>query len=108
MPRRSKGPRLWLRRAQYDRAGRLTHAAVWLIKDGQHRESTGCSADDNRGAETALANYISTKHLSEAQAGVRPPAHIPVADVLGLYGRDVAPKQSRPRETAQRIATLLG
>src|SRR5215467_2622707 len=28
MPRRSKGPRLWLRRAQYDRNGRFTHAAV--------------------------------------------------------------------------------
>ena len=108
MPRRSKGPRLWLRRAQYDRNGRFTHAAVWLIKDGQHRESTGCSADDRRGAEAALAAYISVKHLDEAQAGVRPPARIPVADVLALYGRDVAPKHSRPRETAQRIAALLG
>jgi integrase len=108
MPRRSKGPRLWLRRAQYDRAGRLTHDAVWLIKDGQRRKSTGCGADDRRGAEAALAFYISTKHLAEAQAGVRPPAHIPIADVLALYGRDVAPKHSRPQETAQRIATLLG
>jgi integrase len=108
MSRRGKGPRLWLRRAQYDRAGRLTHAAVWLIKDGQYRKSTGCGADDRRGAEAALAAYISNKHLAEAQAGVRPPAYIPVADVLALYGRDVAPKHSRPRETAQRIAALLG
>jgi hypothetical protein len=108
MSRRSRGPRLWLRRAQYDRAGRLTHAAVWLIKDGQYRKSTGCGADDRRGAEAALAAYISNKHLAEAQAGVRPPAYIPVADVLALYGRDVAPKHSRPRETAQRIAALLG
>ena len=36
MPRRSKGPRLWLREAQYDRTGRLTHTATWLIKDGDH------------------------------------------------------------------------
>ena len=74
----------------------------------RYRESTGCGADDRRGAEAALAQYISTKHLAEAQAGTRPPAHIPVADVLGLYGRDVAPNHSRPRETARRIATLLG
>jgi integrase len=97
-----------LRRAQYDRAGQLTHTAVWLIKDGQYRKSTGCGVDDRRGAEAALATYISNKHLAEAQAGVRPPAHIPVADVLALYGRDVVPKHSRPRETAQRIAALLG
>ena len=108
MSRRSRGPRLWLRRAQYDPAGRLTHAAVWLIKDGQYRKSTGCGVDDRREAEAALAAYISNKHLAEAQAGVRPPAHIPVADVLALYGRDAAPKHSRPRETAQRIAALLG
>jgi integrase len=107
MPRRAKGARLWLRLAQYDRSSRLTHAAVWLIKDGKHRGSTGCGADDRRGAEAALAKYISAKHLAEAEAGVRPPAHIPVADVLGLYGRDVAPKHARPRESAQRLAALI-
>jgi hypothetical protein len=97
-----------LRRTQYNRAGQLTHAAVWLIKDGEYRKSTGCGADDRRGAEAALAAYISKKHLAEAQAGIRPPAYIPVADVIALYGRDIAPKHSRPRETAQRIAALLG
>jgi integrase len=108
MPRRSKGPHLWLRRAQHDRTGRLTHAAVWLIKDSGHCESTRCGADDRRRAEATLASYIGRKHLAAAQAGVRAPAHIPVADVVALYGRDVAPKHSRPRETAQRIAALLG
>jgi integrase len=107
MPRRSKGPRLWLRNAQYDRDGRFTHAAVWIIKDGKYRESTGCGADDRRQAEAALASYIGRKHLAHAEAGVRPPAHIPVADVIALYGRDIAPKHSRPRETAQRIGALL-
>jgi len=51
--------------------------------------------------------YAVAKHLKEAQAGVRPPAQIPIADVLGLYGHDVAPTHSRPRETAQRIAALI-
>jgi integrase len=108
MPRRSKGPRLWLRNAQYGRDGKLTHAAAWIIKDGKYRESTGCGADDHRRAEAALASYIGRKHLSHAEAGVRPPAHIPIADVIALYGRDVAPKHCRPRETAQRIGALLG
>ena len=107
MPRRSKGPRLWLRRAQYDQSGRLTHAAVWLIKDGKHRESTGCGADDRGGAEAALRQYLNHKQLAQASAGVRPPASIPVADTLALYGRDVAPNHVRPKETAQRIEALL-
>jgi integrase len=108
MSRRSKGPRLWLRNAQYGRDCKLTHAAVWIIKDGKHRASTGCGANDRRRAEAALASYIGRKHLADAEAGVRPLAQIPVADVIALYGRDIAPKHSRPRETAQRIAALLG
>jgi hypothetical protein len=38
----------------------------------------------------------------------RDPAHIPVADVLALYARDIASSHARPRETAQRITVLLG
>ena len=107
MPRRSKGPRLWLRKAQYDRNGSLTHAAIWHIKDGEYRESTGCRADDRGGAEKALGDYIARKHLAQAETGLRPPAAIPVADVLALYARDVAPKHARPSETGRRITALL-
>jgi len=108
MPRRSKGARLWLRNAQYDKNGNLTHAAVWLIKDGEYRESTGCGVDDREQAEKRLAEYIGRKHINEAETGIRPPATIPVADVLALYGRDIARGHSRPKETAQRIKALLG
>ena len=107
MPRRGKGPRLWLRKAQYDRSGKLTHAAIWLIKDGRHRESTRCGFDDHQRAERALAEYIARKHLAGAETGVRPPAAIPVADVLAIYARDVAPSHARPKETWQRITALL-
>jgi hypothetical protein len=107
MPRRGKGPRLWLRKAQYDRTGKLTHTAVRHIKDGRYRESTRCGADDRRGAERALADYIVRKHLAGAETGIRPPAAIPVADVLALYARDVAPGHARPKETFHRITTLL-
>jgi hypothetical protein len=107
MPRRGKGPRPWLRKAQYDRTGKLTHSAVWHIKDGRYRESTRCGIDDRRRAERALADYIARKHLAGAETGVRPPAAIPVADVLALYARDIAPRHARPKETLQRITTLL-
>jgi hypothetical protein len=107
MPRPSKGARLWLRKAQYDRKGRLTHAAVRHIKDGEYRESTGSRADDRGGAEKALGEYITGKHLAQAETGLRPPAAIPVGDVLALYARDVAPKHARPSETGRRITELL-
>jgi len=107
MPRKLHGPRLWLRRAQRDNSGKLTHAAVWIIKDGQHRESTRCSENDRAGAERALAAYIGRKHLDQAQSGIRAPAAVPVADVVALYGRDIAPKHARPHETAARLEQLL-
>jgi integrase len=107
MPRRSKGARLWLRKAQYDREGNLTHNAIWHIKDGEHRESTGCRADDRGDAEKALSDYITRKHLAQAETGLRPPAAIPVGDILALYARDVAPKHARPAETGRRITALL-
>jgi integrase len=107
MSRPSKGPRLFLRRERRGRDGRLIHRAFWCILDGQHEESTGCRVDDRRGAEQALAQYINRKHLSQAQTGVRRPDHIPVADVLALYARDVAPTHARPKETGDRIKRLL-
>jgi integrase len=36
MSAKSKGPRLWLRKARRARTGRITHAAVWVILDGKH------------------------------------------------------------------------
>jgi hypothetical protein len=107
MPRRAKGARLWLRKAQYDKGGNLTHAAVWIIKDGRYRESTGCGADDHRSAEDRLAEYIASKRIDHVRDGVRPPATIPVADVIALYARDCVDQQARPEETKRRLKSLL-
>lgn len=104
MPARSRGPRLYLRRAREDGAGR--HAAVWTIRDGSHRESTGCPAHDTAGAERALGRYIATKHAKAIRQSNRDPDQIPVADVLMVYVRDVVPNHSRPTETKGRIKTL--
>jgi integrase len=111
MPRRSKGPRLWLRKERRDASGRVVQNATWVILDtinGRHEESTGCGIDDRAGAERALAEYLARKHLTHVSKDERDPAHIPVADVLALYARDIASSHARPRETAQRITVLLG
>jgi integrase len=107
MPAECKGPRLWLRKARRDKRGRTTHQAVWLILDGEHQESTGCGRDDRGGAETALEIYLAGKRIKATKARARDPDQIPVADVLALYGAEVAPRHARPRETAQRIERLL-
>lgn len=107
MPASPKGARLWLRKPRRDGHGRITHPAVWVILDGKHQQSTGCSPHDRSGAERALEAYLNAKHTAAAQQGTRDPAQIPVADVLSLYGSVVAPGHARPKETAQRIERLL-
>jgi integrase len=108
MPARSKGARLWLRPARRGEAGGITHVATWIVRDGEHQEGTGYGAHDRAGAERALTAYLTRKHLAQASVkGSRAPSQIPVADVLALYARDVAPHHARPRETAGRITRLL-
>jgi hypothetical protein len=108
MPARSKGARLWLRRARRDRKTGESHNAVWIIRDGKRTEGTGCRKDDRAGAERALAEYLNRKHLAQASKGPRDPSQVPIADVLALYGKAKVASQSRPKETAGRIERLLG
>ena len=104
MPARAKGVRLYLRRARDNDSERI---ARWVIIDGQREISTGRPASDLAGAEEALSRYIGeTRLASAAKQGARSPAHIEIADVLALYGRDVAYKHARPHETAARIERL--
>jgi hypothetical protein len=105
MPARSKGPRLYLRRARRDNEG--AHTSVWLILDGKDQRSTGCPAHDIAGAECALAKYLASKHARAArEIGSRDPDEIPIADILTLYLTDVVSKHARPAETKGRIKEL--
>jgi hypothetical protein len=106
MPARSKGPRLYLRRARHNKAGRVTHPAIWIIRDGSYQQSTGCLAHDTGGAEHALAVYLANKHERAARAGNRDPEQVPIADLLTIYLRDIVPNHSRPQETKGRIKAL--
>lgn len=110
MPARSKGARLWWRKPRRNKhSGQVTHPGVWLIRDGDYSKSTGCGHNDRAGAETQLAEYIARKHVSDttAQKSARDPAEIPIADVIALYARDVAPNHARPTETGQRLERLI-
>ena len=98
MPRRAKGPRLYLR----ERRGR---DPVYVILDGQNEVGTGCGADGRREAETKLAEYIGRKHRPNWRSG--DPAEIAVADVLALYGTERAPQLAHPELVGFHIGHLL-
>ena len=102
MPRRSKGPRLWLRPARRDGTG--SHSSTYVILDRGRQIATGCTADESAAAEQALAAYIGQKHQREV--GLRDPSRIPVANVLSVYLTDVVPNHARPDESRRRIGRI--
>ena len=79
MPRRSKGPRLLLRKERRGKSGRLVQHATWVILDsinGRYEESTGCGVDDRKGAERALIDYLAHKYPHRGIEGRARPCHI--------------------------------
>lgn len=109
MPRPSKGARPYLQSERRDADGRITQAAVWLIRDGKHKHSTGifgadaATASDPR-VQAALRDYLAQRH--DPAPGERHPSQIPVADVLNLYSRDVLPNVAMLADTKNRILRL--
>lgn len=97
MPRRSKGPRLWLRPARPDGT-----AAAWFILDGTVQRGTGLGVDATaRQKETALSGYITDKHTKTVSVGSREPSQILINDVLNKYFRDkVSPNLVEAETTA--------
>jgi hypothetical protein len=91
MPRRSKGPRLYLdpKRDQF------------VIRDGTRFIRTGCGEGERAKAEKFLAQYLGQKH--------RPtPSSSPmIAEVLAAYGSEVAPDKPSARNIGYHISNLL-
>src|SRR5262245_44888569 len=106
MPRRSKGARLWLQPARRDQHGRIVEQAVWVIRDGGIKRSTGFGEGETAAAEQALADYIAAKYRAPRISN-RDPAACKVADVIAIYAEDVAHKHARPQETAARLGRIL-
>ncbi len=105
MPRPAKGVRLWLRPEERNFNGTLRKRAVWVIRDGPRKISTGCAAEDREGAERALGEHLANKYRPNRTRG-RHPSEILIADVLSIYLIDVAPRHARENETKQRVLTL--
>jgi integrase len=91
MPRRSKGPRLYLDPKR----------KKWAIRDGSRFIRTDCGERDSAKAEKYLAKYIGQKHDPE-------PSSAPmIADVLSVYGSEVAPHRVTARTIAYQLGSLL-
>jgi len=85
MPRPKKSAHLILRKERRDKNGRVTHKATWLIKDGKDQVSTGCGTDDIVGAEKALQEYLTLKHMGAPLPDDAAASELPIADVLRHY-----------------------
>lgn len=90
MPRKPKGPRLWLDQER----------GQWVIRDGSSFIRTGCAESDNEDAEKKLAEYIARKYK---------PAAVPsplIADVLLIYAQERLPKTRAADKAAHNISNL--
>jgi integrase len=105
MPRRAKGPRLWLRPARRGSTGRLTHTEGYFILDAGRQLSVGADLAE---AERALGRYLAVKHTAGiGKSGKRDTDQIAIADVLTLYADNVGPNVARPHQLADRLIRLL-
>jgi integrase len=105
MPRPGKGARPWLRPERRNANGGIRERAVWVIRDGSRKISTGYPAEDRAGAERALGAHLADKYQPNRARG-RHPFEILIADVLAIYLTDIAPRHAREEETKQRVLTL--
>src|SRR5947199_2054306 len=98
MPRRSKGPRLYLRR-------RRQRETVWVILDSGREISTGAGEGDIGAAEEALGSYIGQKRRPDFGEGH--PSQVLIADALSEYGENHAPSTRRPDLIGGAISKLI-
>src|SRR5215216_4953120 len=90
MPRRSRGPHLYLKQRSDGRS-------LWYIRDGGDRISTNSYEADARGAEAALERHLAQKR--QLDFGEGDPSRVKVADVIALYSRDKASGTAAPDQT---------
>jgi integrase len=91
MPRKAKGPRLYLDRERKQ----------WVIRDGSSFVRTGCAEPDNEGAEKKLAEYIGSKYRPAAT-----PSPL-IADVLLVYAKEHLPTTRAADRAAHNISNLV-
>lgn len=96
MPRRAKGPRLYLDPKRRE----------FVIRDvGEVFERTGCGESDRAGAEKRLGEYIAEKFKPVARESDL--SRLSIAEVLTAYGREYAPHKKSVERSGYAIAALL-
>lgn len=102
MPRRREPPRLWLKPAEA-KHGRV---AVWIIRDGSKRESTGCGERDAEQAHRKLADYIKGKFEPPVGKGAQLLVVEAVAAYLEHHVAHLASQKSRDfgRDTCRPLS----
>ena len=111
MPRRAKGPRLYLRENRRDGRTGKPLPDVWVIRDGSLESSTGCGAAEQEAAERKLGDYLASKFQAPALKADsrRDPSVVFVAEVIALYKQDKAEKSGLDPATFDRfVANLIG
>jgi integrase len=99
VPRKAKGPRLYLRRLR-------ASGSWWVILDGKSERGTGCREHDLAGAEKELARYIASKYQPARRAADRL-EQILIADVVNVYLRERAPHTANPSFIAATAEPIL-
>jgi len=110
MPRRAKGPRLYLRKGRRDSRTGKPLPDVWVIRDGAREVGTGCCPGELPAAERALGAYLATKFQApQLKADSRrDPAQVLVAEVVALYSQDRSASSGLDTATFARfVANLL-
>lgn len=109
MPRPAKGPRLWLQPARRDAKGKVIEPAVWCVRDGPVKRSTGVgdvqSGSPPQAAQDELRDYLNAKATPRIRD--RDPDQVSIANVVGIYAEDIAPKHARPDDTGDRLKRIL-
>ena len=85
--------------------GKIIEQAVWVIRDGSIKRSTGCGPREIEQAEGRLRDYLNAKPTE--RIGDRDPSAVLIADVVAIYSEDVVRKHARPKETAARLENVL-
>ena len=85
--------------------GRILEHAVWVIRDGGTKRSTGAGPREVAKAEKAFAAYLNLKVAPRIRD--QDPASVDLATVIAIYAEDVAHKHARPKETAARLGQIL-
>src|SRR5579862_2126457 len=104
MPRRSKGPRLWLRPGKRTRAGKIIRRATWIILDGDRHIATGCLENEVTEAQIKLVAYLGQKYQPSRRE--RELEEIAIADVLLAYDEACRTRQVNRAQFDGRLERL--